>query len=304
MNNISTIIGVSAIAITSFFNADKIYPDINNFNFITRFILSLLFAFLVIFIVKLLLSFFEYIRKNGSKIIKITISVIFHPIAKIIYLLLIFLIIMYLSSFDFYIVILCISALLISLSSIKWFIIKKSDFNDTFDSGMGSWDVITGNPTINQTFGKPAPNLDLSVVPGIRTNCFLELLPIETPEVGEIECDVYLETGSLFNIVLRGDIANKKWYMARLDSRNGDRDKDAFLKNNGNGWDFINTSSENSTPKIWHRMKIDINSTGAKLFKDGKLIAEMNDAELSGKKIGIFNEIGEVHIDNFTVRKK
>jgi hypothetical protein len=304
MNNISNIISISAIAIVSFFNVEKIYPDSAKLNAFLRFFIGLLFAFFVILLIKLMLSLFEFLKENGPKFIKRIIVIILHPILKIIYLILTFIAIIYLSNFDFYITLLCIFALIISLSSIRWLLVKAGYiFNDTFDNGLGSWKIITGNPSINQKFGKPAPSLGLTVIPGIRTNCFMELLNIDTPRKGTIECDVYLEPNSLLNIVFKGDMKNKKWYMARLDTRGRETDKDAFLKNRGQNWEFIKTSNENSVPRIWHKMKIGIDGSIARLFKNGKLIAEIDDEEFKNGKIGIFNEIGEVFIDNFSVKK-
>lgn len=153
-------------------------------------------------------------------------------------------------------------------------------------------------------FGKPAPNLDLSVIKGVNTNCFLELLPVETPSVGSIECDVYLEPGSLLNVVFNADFSSGKYYMARLDTRGGsNKDNDAILKkpDKSSSWQFVERSKEVSSAREWHRMKIKFNRGSVELFKDQKQIVRVDSVEEYGKKIGIFNEVGEVHVDNFSV---
>jgi hypothetical protein len=188
------------------------------------------------------------------------------------------------------------------LASIKWFSVsKRKVIQDTFDSGIAAWEIVTGSPNINEQFGNPAPCLDLHLESGLKTNCFLCLLPIDTPQKGIIECDVYLEPGSLFNIVFRADPKSEKWYMARLETRNGVQD--GFLKDNGLGWFEYKMSNGNTSPKIWHQMKIEIDGPRAKLYRDGKLLAEMEDSDFQSGKIGVFNEVGNVYVDNFSVAK-
>lgn len=48
-------------------------------------------------------------------------------------------------------------------------------------------------------------------------------------------------------------------------------------------------------------MKIKFNRGSVELFKDQKQIVRVDSVEEYGKKIGIFNEVGEVHVDNFSV---
>jgi len=189
--------------------------------------------------------------------------------------------------------------IVISLFSIKWYP-KYKKFADNFNNGLTSWEIVTGNPSINDQFGNKAPGLDLHYVSG-GTNCLLYFLPIDTPQEGIIECDVYLEPGTLFNIVFRVDPVAEKWYMARLDARDGF--KDGFLKGGRSGWSELSMARSNSSPRTWHRMKIELNGPKVKLYRDGALLAEMEDSEFKQGKIGIFNEVGEVHIDNFLVIK-
>lgn len=244
----------------------------------------------------------NWLRKTSpalQSVVKKTVQITTHPLAKASYVFVLLASIVFLSSFNTIIVYLSLAVFFLYLTSVKWYLVKNVSFNDTFDSELGSWKVISGNPSINDKFGNPAPNLDLHVVQGVKTNCLLELLTIDTPERGTIECDVYLEPGSLFNIVFRADIANEKWYMARLETRGGS--EDAILKDEGQGWSFVDSAGANSSPDTWHRMKVDLEGSKAKLYRDGKLLAKIEDSDFKDGKIGIFNEVGEVHIDNFSV---
>lgn len=264
------------------------------------------FAIIIFFIFSIkgqsLLSWLKNVSPMLQVKIRWVVEKVTHPLTKAIYVFILLAIIVYLANFDNRIIYLSLTTFFLYLTSAKWFLVSNVSFSDTFDSGLGSWKIISGNPSVNDQFGNPSPNLDLYVVQGQKTNCFLELLQIKTPNRGIIECDVYLEAGSLFNIVFRADSSSEKWYMARLETREGS--KDAFLMDLGAGWDFLKPADGNTTPSAWHKMKIELDGSRMKLFRNGIKIAEADNDEFKNGSIGIFNEMGLVHVDNFSVKKE
>ncbi|TSC92389.1 MAG: hypothetical protein CEN89_725 [Candidatus Berkelbacteria bacterium Licking1014_7] len=297
MNNFSSII-ISLIV--GFLGVvPSLFPELVQKSLKWR-ILSIAIAFFLILLIITFKKWWSYAREISPKLVSFLLWFV-HPLAKIIYLFSLVGLIILLSGFNSKIILLGGLILIVSLSSIKWFPIKSRRFEDNFEETLKSWEVVTGNPSINEQFGNPQPDLDLHFVSG-GTNCLLYLVPIDSPRNGSIECDVYLEPGALFNIIFHVDSVTEKWYMARLDTRNGM--KDGFLKGGRSGWAEFSMGKSNSSPKTWHRMKLELDGPKIKLYRDGNLLAEMGDSEFKDGRIGIFNEVGEVHIDNFLVEVK
>lgn len=161
------------------------------------------------------------------------------------------------------------------------------------------WKIKTGNPIIENSFGKPAPDLGLSVFSEIRTDSFI-ILKERDIEQGVIECDFYLEDNAIFNIVFFADDEKDAWYMARYDSR-GHYSDGFLIKNPEKSWEEFKMSGTKTTIKKWHRARIEFNSTKVSMFSDDNLIMEFSNPNMFGKKIGMFNEINFVHVDNFSL---
>lgn len=179
--------------------------------------------------------------------------------------------------------------------------IKDPIFSDSFEN-FDAWEKISGSPKIEKGFGQPAPSLLLPIVDndaGKHTTIELKDLIFTN---GIIELDVYLERGSLINLVFRGDIKAGKYYMARLDSRSGSGNHDGFLRNDGNGWNFVGHSSRNTTPDSWHKMRIVVNGNDFKMYDENGFIFSATDDKYKKGSIGIFNEVANVYVDNFSVR--
>lgn len=177
---------------------------------------------------------------------------------------------------------------------------KKSDSFEKLDN----WITKTGNPIIENDFGKPAPDLVLKHISGQATNSFVILKNTEQ-ERGIIECDFYLEDGAIFNIVFFCDDQRHNWYMARYDSRIYFSDG-LLVKDQGPGanWRVFKMSGTQTDIKRWHRAKVEYDSTRIAIYKDGVLLVEYNNPKIFGKKIGIFNELNDVHVDNFILTEK
>lgn len=182
-------------------------------------------------------------------------------------------------------------------------LLPASKLSDGFDD-MRNWGVKTGNPEIEINFGKPAPDLKLNLSANQATNSFVILKRINADQ-GIIECDFYLEENAVFNIVFFSDIKNDNWYMARYDSRS--IYSDGFLiKKDGPGvnWQEFRMSGTQTSIKKWHRARVEFNSTRVSMYKDGVLVVEFENPIIFGKKIGLFNEVNNVHIDNFSFIEK
>lgn len=190
-----------------------------------------------------------------------------------------------------------------SRSEVKTYPSKSSQFSDGFHK-LGdikkTWEVVTGDPKLDEGKGNPRPSLQLTTIdPPQATNTFLILKEI-TAERGEIECDFFLEHGALLNIVFMCDKTNHNWHMARYDSRGGTADG-LLIKDGGKGnnWRFNNMSTARTNEGSWYKAKVEFSSERARMFRNGELIAEITNPQIFGKYIGLFNECANVSVDNF-----
>jgi hypothetical protein len=179
----------------------------------------------------------------------------------------------------------------------------RSDGFEELDSDI--WQTQTGQPIVENNFGKPSPGLGLPVAtPAEATNSFLILKDSEF-ERGIVECDFYLEPGAVFNIIFFCDLDNNNWYMARYDSRSAGSSDGFLIKDRGRGvnWRFHSMSGTHTSEKQWHRARIEFTSEKVTMYKDGELVTGFNPTEVFGKQIGFFNEVQHVHVDNFYITK-
>ena len=193
---------------------------------------------------------------------------------------------------------------LLILWSFLWKSKRESNFlpspkiSDGFDRlDLERWEIKTGNPIIEDNFGKPAPGLGLTVFPEKRTDSFI-ILKEKDVEQGVVECDFYLEDNAIFNIVFFADDGKDAWYMARYDSR-GHYSDGFLIKNPEKSWEEFKMSGTKTTIKKWHRARVEFNSTKVSMYSDDILIMEFNNPNIFGRKIGMFNEVNFVHVDNF-----
>lgn len=179
--------------------------------------------------------------------------------------------------------------------------IKDPIFSDSFEN-LDSWETISGKPKAEKGFGQPAPSMLLPIVEndtGKHTVVELKELIFTN---GIIELDVYLEQGSLIDVIFRGDIKAGKYYMARFDSRAGSGNHDAFLRNDGNGFNFIGSSSRNTSPDSWHKMRIVITGDNFQLYDENGFVFSATDDKYKKGAVGVFNEVANVYVDNFLVK--
>lgn len=180
---------------------------------------------------------------------------------------------------------------------------KYSDSFDKSEIDTEKWEIVLGQPIIDNKEGRPQPSLFLNYH-NTGLNSFILHKKINTTE-GIIEFDFLLKKNSLINIVFLCDSENQKWYMARYDSRGG-VNSDGFIRKGNPGlernWNFFNMSVSQTSIDEWHRARLEFSSTRVSMYRDGELLVEFRNPEQFGKKIGLFNECGEVRIDNFSYK--
>lgn len=178
----------------------------------------------------------------------------------------------------------------------------SGDFSDGFNKLADvrrNWKVKTGDPTLDPQKGKPPPTLLLGYVPKESTCTFLLLKEIESSR-GVIECDAFFDRKSVLNIVFLAHEDEDNWHMARFDTRPGTTD--GFLVKDGgagNNWRFNSMSTTRTGSGSWYRLRIEYSSERARMFRNGELVMEITNPLVFGKKVGMFNERGDVRIDNF-----
>jgi hypothetical protein len=251
--------------------------------------------------------FLNKIRERLPNILKLFIdkvlffvSLLFTPLAKLIYLI-IFSLLTIFSLEAPYKYLPPTLLIFIGLSLYKTAIENKSKikplFYDTFES-LKRWTVISGNPQIGTNLGKPQPSLLLPRVTGVHTHSGVKVNNLIFTN-GIIELDVFLEADSICNVAFRADFETNKYYLARFDTRGGY--SDSFLRDDGSGWNYIMQSNHTTTPNVWHKMRVVISGVEFQLYDENGMIVSVTDSTYSKGDIGIRSEVGNVHVDNFLV---
>lgn len=188
---------------------------------------------------------------------------------------------------------------------LPWLQGRRPKFQDGFNHGLeDKWKVVSGSFFWEKNFGNPAPDLLLKQVgnPSATPQTFATLKNVIVRKPATIECDVYIEPGGIFNFAFGISIEKDSYLMARLDSRSTEFDA-LLYKAKGSGWTFLARSDKHrSTPKTWHRVKLDISSDKkVNFYKDGELIISRELEVSAYGNVGIMNEEGDVHIDNLVI---
>src|SRR3989344_4720707 len=236
--------------------------SLNNIgDILVRGLLSLFVAWILVNIWKWVKSFFGRVilrlSKRSLKLDKVIkpvlrfLSFFFSPLAKLAYLILSGL------AFPFLIIQPYGFVLSVFVGLVSWSLysevtrsrsesLKEPIFSDPFEN-LNLWETISGKPKIEKGFGQPLPSLFLPILDNdARKHTTVEIKDLLFTN-GIIELDVYLEQGSLVDVIFRGDIKAGKYYMARFDSRAGSGNYDGFFRNDGNGFNSIGQSSSNTS---------------------------------------------------------
>lgn len=141
------------------------------------------------------------------------------------------------------------------------------------------FDEINGNRSIEEI--KPYINVPL-----------LEKIPYFMN--GAIECEVSIPTEAIFNVVFRGSITRREFYMARLDTRIAPSYRDCILikEEQENHWRTIAvTKYKSKTPAdTWVKMRIEAIGTTISLFRDERLVYEVDNVYIRPSMIGLLAE--------------
>ena len=246
---------------------------------------------------------YKYFNKNFSKIVNYIIRIISLPITRIIIsLILLAPINLYGNWYYSAILIFFILTFLIKPETYKNYL-PASEISDEFKD-LKNWENKAESATIENNFGKPVPDVNLKFTGADPKNSYLILNETKASS-GVIECDFYLEPNAVFNIVFMANLEEEKWYMARFDSRQSDSDG-FVLKEKGIGqqnWSFFKMSGTYTSVHEWHRARIVFNKEKVAMYRDEQLIVEFTDPEIFGNRIAIFNEVNDVHVDNFIFTK-
>ncbi len=144
---IITIISLLLASLFGAFSIPQMFPEILSQSILNRIIISLLLP-IILGLVILLISTFPrwigYVKKISNKLAYILFLLIFHPFARVVYLTIILLAIIFVSNFNYLIIALSAIALLIFLWSLKQFPLqefkknkKEIIFEDDFVSNKG-----------------------------------------------------------------------------------------------------------------------------------------------------------------------
>jgi len=178
-------------------------------------------------------------------------------------------------------------------------------FEDDFSSGLGAW--ATPCPS-SWTPKLSDQGVELLPHTALRRVLLLEKLPFFA--LGEIEGEVYLEHGGIFDLVVRGSCSSEEFYMARLDSRR--EWYDCFVyKPKSVTWDKWWICNWEST-KLKHYspsgrrilFKIIASKSSIRLYRDGELVDCVKQPELPLGRIAVFAEEAKVYLRKIAIRTK
>lgn len=146
-----------------------------------------------------------------------------------------------------------------------------------------------------------ARGLELVSHNGMSKVLLLEDLPRFTN--GVIECEVYLESGALFDVLLRGDLESNEFYMARFDSRTSLWDCILVQPKSG-VWHPCNETNRltyHSPHNRWLTMRVIADGQAISLFRDGTLIDWIDDAPIKAGRIGLLAEVANVYVRRVSI---
>jgi hypothetical protein len=167
------------------------------------------------------------------------------------------------------------------------------DFEDDFQGYPSNW-----KSQDKMSFTRvDEKGLRLWPIPGADVRYALVLHTQPRFAEGTIQCEVFLEHNAVFNLVVRGDVSDDEFYMARLDSREEFWDC-VLAKARGKAWRECNKGqlSHHSPFRDWTTMRVDSHRGRISLYRDDQLVDRIADARLSDGNVAMFAECGEVHV--------
>lgn len=170
---------------------------------------------------------------------------------------------------------------------------RAPDFEDEFESWPSAWKSRSKMSVV----GHHERGLSLGPI-SVGDLSFALLLHTEPRFAdGTVECEVYLEYGALFNLVVRGDVVDDEFYMARLDSREQFWDCILF-KPKGKTWRECNKGrlSHHSEFRRWTTMRVDAKGRRISVYRDDELVDQILDARHADGTVGLFAEGAHAYV--------
>lgn len=176
---------------------------------------------------------------------------------------------------------------------------KDTDTFDQMPLDTKKWEIIAGSPEIDSTNGNPPPCLKLKAT-GNKINSFVTIKGKSFQNL-IVECDILLTQNSLVNFVT-GNLKNGSYQMARFDARPSNFNA-ILISDSGHNWRVIKNATSRTNPDKWHRVKVIFNKSEVIMYLNEKEILRHKDESwnLTGN-LGVFNEVGNIFIDNFQYR--
>lgn len=196
---------------------------------------------------------------------------------------------------------LCLIALLIDKRR------KLRIWEDTFEYGLANWRVdrvVRFGAAIDPFLGNPPPCLRLRPIGSdISLRRAILFRWVDNFSEGIVECDVFLLDNGLVNIMFRANADNTRYYMARLDTRDGCFD--SFLEiGPGDAWfQYRGPRSLLTPPKTWVHMRLEVYRDHMKLYRNSLLVSQVHISQFTQRLneglVGLFCEVNDVLINNF-----
>jgi hypothetical protein len=162
--------------------------------------------------------------------------------------------------------------------------------------------VVAGEPDIDEPFGNPPPSLRLKHV-GTLVDSFVVLKGEGDVADFELAFDAIIKPGAILNAVFRLNQQTGEGYMARLDTRRSNDEDDSFLIKTGpETWQHLVHSRQHAEPESWHRVRLVVRGDYFQLFRNDILIVECHEGRFGWGNLGFFNELGEAHVDNVSLK--
>lgn len=177
----------------------------------------------------------------------------------------------------------------------------KTDFSDNFKTDLNKWEKVSGSPQISFIRGIPnPPSLLLEENPKDRRDSYILAKDVSFIN-GIITCDVYLEREAVLNLVFRCN--TNDFYMARIDSRAAGSSGILISRDRVGNWGYIYQPNISFQNDVWHHLVLSFKNNDIKFQIDEEVFKIKNKELLNSGRIGLFNEVKRVFVNNFSVIK-
>ena len=167
-------------------------------------------------------------------------------------------------------------------------------FEDDFACGLHAWEATPGWPVLPSREGESG----IQLVHHYHLSRVLLLKTYPRFVDGVIECQVCLEPGALFSLLLRGSLEEDEFYLARLDST-PDWGAGILYKRRQKHWlecDEKKATRVPSPPGQWLNVRVVARGRRVALYCNERLLDQIDNARVRAGRIGMFAELDDVHV--------